>query len=358
MKMLICGDVSVCDSEKLFAEQKEKELFNDILPIFKDADRVIVNLECAVTEHEIGIEKFGPCLKAPFGTIETLKKAGVTDLALSNNHIFDFGKKGLRDTISEIEKNGLNYTGVGNNKDDARKDLVIEQDGKKISIINVCEHEYSYALYNRVGAREFCPFETIDDIVKAKKTSDYVVVIFHGGKEHCDYPSERLVRACRSMVKRGADLVLCQHTHIISCYEEFENGHILYGQGNFHFVEVEYGKERPYWNKGLIVKADFLDKLKIEFIPTVVDGLGIRLANKDEKEEILNALKERSKALIDGSYRKRFSEFCKEQNHYKFVEEELSEYSLKKFAHYIDCEAHQDVWKELYKTANHSNEID
>ncbi len=355
MQLVICGDISVRDSAELFEKQSEKEIFNDIIPIFKNADRVIVNLECAVTEHDKGIEKFGPCLKAPFGTVETLKKAGVTDCALSNNHIFDFGKKGLSDTISELEKNGLNYTGIGKNKDDARKDLIINYGDKKISIINVCEHEYSYALNNRVGAREFCPFETMDDIVKAKENSDFVVVIFHGGKEHCAYPSERLVRACRSMVKRGADIVLCQHTHIISCYEEYEYGHILYGQGNFHFV---YSNAKPYWNKGLMVKADFTDKLEVELIPTVVDGLGIRLANIEEKKEILSELKERSKTLVDGSYRQKFREFCQTQAHYRFLDKYLPPEALDLFSHYTDCEAHQDVWKELYKTKNHFNELD
>ena len=27
------------------------------------------------------------------------------------------------------------------------------------------------------------------------------------------------------------------------------------------------------------------------------------------------------------------------------------------FAHYLDCEAHTDVWRELYKTYNYTNEI-
>jgi hypothetical protein len=27
------------------------------------------------------------------------------------------------------------------------------------------------------------------------------------------------------------------------------------------------------------------------------------------------------------------------------------------FAHYLDCEAHTDVWRELYKTYNHTNEL-
>ena len=33
----------------------------------------------------------------------------------------------------------------------------------------------------------------------------------------------------------GADVVLCQHSHCIGCYEQYEGAHILYGQGNFHF---------------------------------------------------------------------------------------------------------------------------
>ncbi len=356
MKLVICGDVSVCDSGQLFAEQREKEAFNDIIPVFKSADRVIVNLECAVTEHDVGIEKFGPCLKAPFGTIETLKKAGVTDCALSNNHIFDFGKKGLADTISEIEKNGLNHTGIGKNKEDAKKDLVITCGDKKISVINVCEHEYSYALDNRVGARELDPYETADDVAKAKANSDFVVLIVHGGKEHCAYPSERLVKMCRSMVRRGADLVLCQHTHIISCYEQFESGHIVYGQGNFHFVSLSYDK--PYWHKGLMVRADFTDKVEVELIPVVSEGLGMRLANEQEKQEILSEMEERNKTLVDGSYKEKFAEFCQAQTFYRFLENYLTPEALERFKHYLDCEAHQDVWRELYKTKNHFNELD
>ena len=64
-------------------------------------------------------------------------------------------------------------------------------DGKnKIAVINVSEHEYSYALENRVGARKYDPYDTSDDIVKAKKDADYVIVIYHSWKEHCRYPCQ------------------------------------------------------------------------------------------------------------------------------------------------------------------------
>ena len=174
MKLVICGDMSVAeDSVKYFEEKNAEAAFGDVTDIFKSADRVIVNLECALTEKEEGIKKFGPCLKGPINTAETLKKAGVTDCALSNNHIFDFGMKGLKDTLKALDASGIYWTGIGKNYEDSRKNHIIEVGGIKVSVINVCEHEYSYATEERAGARPFDEFETMEDISKAKKNADF-----------------------------------------------------------------------------------------------------------------------------------------------------------------------------------------
>ncbi len=149
MKILFGADIS-CKPDtkniKYFAEQNAEKIFSDVLPIFKEADETIVNLECAITESENKIKKGGPNIKAPFGTAETLKKAGINYVGISNNHVYDFGRPGLVDTVRELEKNDIIYTGIGKDNIDARKDLVIEKNGKKIAVIAVCEHEYSYAL--------------------------------------------------------------------------------------------------------------------------------------------------------------------------------------------------------------------
>ena len=152
------------------------------------------------------------------------------------------------------------------------------------SVIHVCEHEYSYATENRIGARPFDEFETMHDIRKAKEKSDYVIVIYHGGKEHCKYPSPRLRKACREMVYCGADVVLCQHSHCIGCYEKFEGSHILYGQGNFHFVKSD---KEYFWNEGLIAEIDIKKKsIEISFLPIIVENGGIKLAQGERKEKI------------------------------------------------------------------------
>ncbi len=358
MKILFGSDVSVKEETnciKYFAEQNVEAIFTDVLPVLKSADAVVVNLECAITETEHTIHKFGPNIKAPFGTAETLKKAGIDYVGIANNHVFDFGKPGLYDTIKELEKNDIKYTGIGKNLLDARKDLIIEKDGKKIAIIAVAEHEFSIALENRVGCREYDPYDTNDDIVEAKKNADYVVVMYHGGKEHCRYPSPRLVKACRSMVKHGADLVMCQHTHCIGCYEEFMGGHILYGQGNFIFVSNL--DKTDLWNTCLLVDADFGDKLKVDFIPVRVNGTeGITLCKGEDKETVLRAFFERSESMKDGSWKQGWIDYTKSANFgwYKIIPEDKKD----AFAAYITCEAHLDMMREFYKTYNVTNELD
>ncbi len=357
MRITIGGDVSIKDSEKQFAECKGKELFNDVIDIFKSSDRVIVNLECAITDKDTPIKKLGPNLKAPLNTAKTLKTVGVTDCALSNNHIFDFGRAGIKDTLEQLDKVGINYTGFGDNEEASRKDLIITDGKIKVAIINVCEHEYTYALKNRMGARPYDPYDTSDDIFEAKKNNDYVIVIYHGGKEDCRYPSPRLLKLCRSMVKHGADVVLCQHSHCIGCYEGFMGGHILYGQGNFHFIwkELEDENDGGYmWNTGLLAQVDINDGLRIKFIPCIVDGLGIRLANNEEASKMLNELNVRSESLQDGTWYDKWREFALSQERYRALPHELYE----EIAHYFDCEAHTDVCKEIYQTYNKTNEIE
>lgn len=364
MKLLIGGDVSVADSAELFAKGEVKTLFNDVADEFKKADEVIVNLECAVTDKQTEIKKFGPCLKAPFGTVEALEKAGVTRCAISNNHIFDFGSVGAKDTLEELDKNGIEWTGFGEDDLSARKNMILTDRRVKVAVIAVCEHEYSYALPDRMGVREYDSYDTNEDIAEAKKSADFVVVLYHGGKELCRYPSPRLRKLCRSMVKHGADAVLCQHSHCIGCYENFENGHILYGQGNFHFIKTELaGNEatRAKWNNGFLVELDFGKTCEIGFKPVVVDGLGIRFANQAENKEIMDGFAKRNEELASGEWREGWHEFClsMQEIYEQAVQsygKEQSERNRHWFAHYLDCEAHTDVWRELFPTWNKTNQ--
>ena len=286
MKILIGADiVPTAQTEKFFVEKDIDTLFGKTRKLINDSDRVIINLECALTNSDNAIPKFGPNIKADPRCADAIKAVGVTDVMLSNNHVFDYGIEGLRETVENLERVGLPYTGIGENDTESRKPYFFTEKGKKIGIVNVCEHEYTYALPNRMGANPFDPFLTMQDIREAKKQCEYLIVLYHGGKEYCRYPSPRLRNLCREMVLCGADAVITQHSHCVGCYEEYEGGHIVYGQGNFNFC---WSGRNEGWYTALLVGLDIEDDMKISFYPIVSLPNGCDLAEGEMAKEILD----------------------------------------------------------------------
>ena len=361
MKILIGADVVPTEAtEKYFVGGDVETLFGGICNLAKNYDRVIINLECALTESDGAIKKFGPNIKASPKSTNALKALGVTDVMLSNNHVFDFGTQGLRDTMAALDEAGIPYTGVGENDTDSRKPYFIEGTGKRIGIVNVSEHEYNYATEGRLGANPYDPYLTMEDIRNTRAVADFVIVIYHGGKEHCRYPSPRLRNLSHEMIRVGADAVIMQHSHCIGCYEKFEGGHIVYGQGNFNFSYGEVEK-KPTWYTSLLVELDIEKEMNISFHPIVTTLTGCDLARGKDAVEILTAFNERNASLLDGSWRDGWHAFCTSEeifkNYTEKVEREFDDDEKRQlFAHFLDCEAHTDVWRELYPTWNHTND--
>ena len=67
------------------------------------------------------------------------------------------------------------------------------------------------------------------------------------------------------MVQKGADLVVCQHSHCIGCYESYKGSTIIYGQGNFIFDHLE----NEYWKTSMLIKLTLGEQCSIDFIPLV-----------------------------------------------------------------------------------------
>jgi len=83
---------------------------------------------------------------------------------------------------------------------EAAKPLLVEQDGKKIGIYACAETEFSIAEDNRAGANPFDPLESLDHIADLKSKCDFVIVLYHGGKELYRFhhlPQEGVQKNCR-----------------------------------------------------------------------------------------------------------------------------------------------------------------
>jgi poly-gamma-glutamate synthesis protein (capsule biosynthesis protein) len=277
------------------------------------ADIRVFNLETPLVNSKSPIIKNGPNLIAPTETINGILKLNSSLILLANNHIMDQGKKGFKSTVTLLNEKKIPYIGAGRNIDKAKKPYIIEKQNKKIGIYACAEHEFTIAKKDSAGANPFDPLESLDHIKALKDKSDYVIVIYHGGKEHYRYPSPNLQKTCRKMVEKGADLVLCQHSHCIGSFEKYNDSIILYGQGNFIFNM----KNNEYWNTGLLVKVNIDDKFEVEYIPLKTTNTGIK-AVKDKKEFLSN-----------------FYNRSEKINNHDFVANKYKEFSKKKIRPYL-----------------------
>ena len=125
----------------------------------------------------------------------------------------DQGVQGLESTIRTLEKVNINTVGAGKNLADASKPFIFEFANKKIGVYACAEHEFSIATENQPGANPFDPLWSLDHVAELKDSVDYVIVLYHGGKEHYRYPSPRLQKVCRRLIDKGANVVICQHSH-------------------------------------------------------------------------------------------------------------------------------------------------
>ena len=286
-------------------------LFNDILPIIKESDIAITNLESPLIEEGKPIAKTGPNLKSPVKSIEALKFAGFDMVTLANNHMMDFGKDGLFSTIQICEKNDIKHIGAGLNNDEAKKIEYYDIKQKRIAFINCCENEWSTTQGNYPGCNPLNEIALFYQIQDAQANADYVILIIHGGHETYEYPSPRMKKLYRWFVDLGVDAVIGHHTHCFSGYEFYKNKPIVYSLGNFVFD----GKNRKsFWNKGaaatLIITGNDI-KLKLHPFNQCDDEVGLHLLTAEETQVWLQKEQVKTQQIQDDAFlEQKFEEFA------------------------------------------------
>ena len=366
MSVIIGADIVPTTSNlELFEKGRINKLIgSELLTILQSANYRIFNLEAPLTDEIAPIKKHGPALAASTKSVVGLKGLCVDLFTLANNHILDQGDAGLQSTMRLLEKYGISVVGAGNNLQEAMAPYVFEVKGMKYGVYACAEHEFSIATDVDSGANPFDPLESLDHIVELKRTCDYVIVLYHGGKEHYRYPSPYLQKVCRKLIEKGADLVICQHSHCIGCKEEYKEGTIIYGQGNFLFDD----NNSEYWKTGLLVEIQ--DDKSIKYIPVKKVDECVRLAHNVEAERIVSDFELRSKEIcVNGFIETRYAQFSKKmQSNYilyflglsgnfvfsalnKISGQQLRKYVIEKtikkrglgIRNYIECEAHREL---------------
>lgn len=263
--VLIAGDF--CPVDRIPQMLGKGTIFSeDIVKTIKTADLSIVNLECPIVcDGCKPIVKEGPNLKCTEDVLTELKHIGFNTVTLANNHILDYGEKAVQNTIDKCKKLNINTVGAGKNIKDASQPLSLAINGKRISIINCCEHEFSIASDTSYGANPLNPINQFYSIRKEKKNSDYIIVVVHGGTEHFQLPSPRMQETYRFFIDAGADAVINHHQHCYSGYEVYKEKPIIYGLGNFCFDDASM--RDSIWNEGYMVELKLEDSVDFSLIP-------------------------------------------------------------------------------------------
>lgn len=318
--VLIGGDLApTASNEKEFSDGDIGSLIDkNLWDIIASAEFRIFNLETPITDNKNPIAKEGSKLLAKTSTIKGIKALNPNLVTLANNHILDQDEQGLQNTMHYLNQYEISYVGGGYNLEEASKPYIFERDGLRIGVYACVEHEYTIASESKGGANPFEPLDSLDHIVELSSKCDYTLVLYHGGKEFYRYPTPYLRKVCRKIIDKGANLVICQHSHCIGCYEDYSHGTIIYGQGNFMF-DLDDPVNKEFYQTSLLIELSFHETVEISYIPIRKEENGILLARNEDRKEILEAFYKRSEQI-------------KEK---EFIETKFNELALQKGSRYL-----------------------
>lgn len=371
VRVIIGGDVVPTEDNKILFESGniDELVGKDIINIIENSDIFTFNLEAPLTDSSTKIKKSGPHLKANKECVNAIYKLKPDLISLANNHILDYGELGLKDTKLLLQKENIDIIGVGSNIYNIQSYKIINIKDKKIGFFSCADYEFTIATETRGGANPYDPLITFDEIKKLKENVDYLIVLFHGGKEYYRYPSPKLQKICRKFVDSGADFITCQHSHCIGSKEEYKGKTILYGQGNFIFTY----RDRIEWQEGLLLEIFIDNDIKINFIPFYKKGNKIRLAKDEKYNNIIEQFNIRSEKIKNKEFLKdEWQKFCennekrylKEIIHLNIFEKILNKITLQKYYEFkkkknynlmlsvlnnYQCEAHREVVEEILR---------
>jgi poly-gamma-glutamate capsule biosynthesis protein CapA/YwtB (metallophosphatase superfamily) len=208
-------------------------------------DARIVNLETAVTRSDERAPK-GINYRMSPENAGCLTAARIDCCVLANNHVLDWGSKGLEDTLDTLHGAGIRTAGAGRDAAEAAAPAVIELPGKRRLLLFAFGMESAgvpadwAATATRAGVSWLPDLSSrstdavADRILGARRAGDLVLLSMHWGSNWGYEVSHRQRSFARRLIDAGAaDLVHGHSSHHPRPIEIYRERLILYGCGDF-----------------------------------------------------------------------------------------------------------------------------
>lgn len=283
------GDVALIGSAALALAEGGGPAWHETASYLAAADLTFANLEMPMPRSgaDASWADVSDELRGRPEALPGFLKSGLDVACLANNHMMDWGERGLAETIEALAGRGVAAVGAGENLDRALEPVVLERRGLRVGFAAFTPPHKWTATESSAGAAPL-GMEFVRESLRRMGDVDARVVSLHWGVELSNYPTPADRALARELAAAGIDLILGHHPHVLQGFERIGSAVAVYSMGNFIF-DVTAGRVQfrcDPWNlrAGYMAEATLgpggLSSLRA--VPTYIDERGIGLLARGE----------------------------------------------------------------------------
>ena len=197
------------------------EMLEDIAPSLKKATLTVANVD-GVMQGDAKHKYSGyPVFNTPPELIESLLGSGVGMITLANNHALDFYFDGLKATMGNCDRYGIDHIGGARSRAERDAPAIRELDGIKVGFLNYTEslngkEKYAEKSATAYGVIRLDQAHIKKDIANLRSNGAEAVIVFvHWGTQYSATPDSNQKRYARIMAEAGADAIIGAHPHVV-----------------------------------------------------------------------------------------------------------------------------------------------
>ncbi len=207
-------------------------------------DARIINLETAATRSTDRAHR-GINYRVSPENAECLAAARVDCCVLANNHVLDWGRAGLLETLTTLQKLNVKVAGAGRNDREARAPAVLQLADARLLIFSLGSTSSGIpfgwaATPDAPGVNllpdlgKACALEVVEQVMAVRRPGDLTVVSIHWGSNWGHHIPDEQRSFARALVdKAGVSIVHGHSSHHPRAIEIYRDRLILYGCGDF-----------------------------------------------------------------------------------------------------------------------------
>jgi poly-gamma-glutamate capsule biosynthesis protein CapA/YwtB (metallophosphatase superfamily) len=207
-------------------------------------DARIINLETAVTRSKDRVHK-GINYRMSPENAACRAAVKIDCCALANNHVLDWGRSGLEETVATLEMLNIKATGAGRNDREASAPAVLNIADARLLIFSFGSTSsgipLEWAATGRAPGVNLLPdlsepsaSKVADQVMALKRPGDLIVVSIHWGSNWGYHIPDEQVAFARTLIDQANVSVVHGHSsHHPRAIEIYRDRLILYGCGDF-----------------------------------------------------------------------------------------------------------------------------